>query len=82
MPGLVPTSPANDGYRPGAPASMLLKDLRLSQDAAKQANAATPLGAHATRIYEAFAAAGHAEEDFSAVIRHLRALPADPQSKP
>ncbi|MBL28907.1 MAG: 3-hydroxyisobutyrate dehydrogenase [Rhodospirillaceae bacterium] len=82
VPGLVPTSPANNDYRPGAPASMLVKDLRLSQAEATRANAATPLGAHATQLYEAFASAGHADEDFSAIVRYLRTLSADGQSNP
>jgi len=74
VPGLVPTSPANNGYKPGAAATMLLKDLRLAQQAAGAADAATPLGTHATEIYESFAADGHGGEDFSAIIRYLRDL--------
>lgn len=72
VPGPVPTSPANGDYRPGAPATMLLKDLRLSQDAASDAHAHTPLGKHATEIYDAFVADGHGGEDFSAIVRYLR----------
>jgi 3-hydroxyisobutyrate dehydrogenase len=53
----------------------MLKDLRLSQEAAKAAGAATPLGAHAESIYDAFEKAGHGGVDFSGIIRHLRALP-------
>lgn len=77
VPGLVPTSPANNDYRPGAPATMLLKDLRLAQDASRMVDAGIPLGAHAISIYEAFTAAGHGGEDFSAIIKHLRGLTAD-----
>ena len=51
MPGPVPTSPANRDYQAGFTAAMMLKDLKLAQDAAKAAGAATPLGADAAKIY-------------------------------
>lgn len=72
VPDMVPTSPANNGYKPGAPAHMMLKDLRLSQKAGEAVGASTPLGKHATEIFEQFAAAGHGDEDFSAIVRYLR----------
>jgi 3-hydroxyisobutyrate dehydrogenase len=72
VPGPVPTSPANNDYKPGFAAALMLKDLRLSQDAAKTAGAATPLGKHAEAIYEAFERAGHGAVDFSGIIDHLR----------
>ncbi len=74
VPGPVPASPANNGYKPGFAAALMLKDLRLSQDAAKAAGAATPLGQHAEQIYAAFEAAGHGGDDFSGVINHVRDL--------
>ena len=58
VPGPVPTSPANNEYKPGFAAALMLKDLRLSQEAAKVAGAVTPLGAHAESIYETFEKAG------------------------
>ena len=72
MPGPVPTSPANRGYKPGFAAAMMLKDLRLAQEAALAAGATTPLGAEAAQIYALFAGAGHADDDFSAVINFVR----------
>lgn len=74
VPGPVPASPANNGYKPGFAAALMLKDLKLSQEAAKAAGAATPLGEHAEQIYEAFNSAGHDGDDFSGIINHLRAL--------
>jgi 3-hydroxyisobutyrate dehydrogenase len=68
----VPTSPANNSYKPGFAAALMLKDLRLSQEAAKAAGAATPLGAHAAEIYTAFEAAGSGGADFSGIINFLR----------
>ncbi|MDO8874623.1 MAG: 3-hydroxyisobutyrate dehydrogenase [Pseudolabrys sp.] len=72
VPGPVPTSPANRDYQPGFTAAMMLKDLRLAQDAAKAAGAKTELGADAARIYSAYADSGEAERDFSGIIRFIR----------
>lgn len=72
VPGPVPTSPANRDYRPGFTAAMMLKDMRLSQQAAQQAGVNTPLGAAAQSIYGLFAAGGGAGSDFSGVIKLLR----------
>ena len=47
VPGPVPASPANNGYKPGFAAALMLKDLRLSQEAANSVGAATPMGATA-----------------------------------
>jgi 3-hydroxyisobutyrate dehydrogenase len=74
VPGPVPASPANNGYKPGFAAALMLKDLTLAQDAAKSAGAATPLGQHAQEIYKTFDAAGHGGVDFSGVIQHIRGL--------
>ena len=74
VPGPVPTSPANTGYKPGFAAALMVKDLTLAQDAAKAAGAATPLGKHAQEIYKAFDAAGHGGVDFSGIIQHVREL--------
>ncbi|NYZ11465.1 3-hydroxyisobutyrate dehydrogenase [Azospirillum sp. RWY-5-1] len=72
VPGPVPASPANNGYKPGFAAALMLKDLRLAQAAAQQVAAATPLGAHAAQIYALFDAAGHGGDDFSGVINFLK----------
>ena len=74
VPGMVPTSPANNDYKPGFAAALMVKDLTLAQDAAKAAGAATPLGKHAQEIYKAFDAAGHGGVDFSGIIQHVREL--------
>jgi 3-hydroxyisobutyrate dehydrogenase len=74
VPGPVPTSPANNDYKPGFASALMLKDLRLSQAASKVAGAATPLGAHAEEIYAAFEKAGHGGVDFSGIIHHLREI--------
>jgi 3-hydroxyisobutyrate dehydrogenase len=72
VPGPVPTSPANNGYKPGFAAALMLKDLKLSQEAAQAAGAATPLGAEAAQLYALFNQSGHAGDDFSGIINFLR----------
>jgi 3-hydroxyisobutyrate dehydrogenase len=72
VPGPVPASPANKGYKPGFAAALMLKDLKLSQEAAQAAGAATPLGAEATQLYALFNQQGHAGDDFSGIINFLR----------
>ena len=72
VPGPVPTSPANRDYQAGFTAAMMLKDLRLAQDAAQASGAATPLGAEAAQLYALFAAQGGAGLDFSGIIKFLR----------
>ncbi len=68
-PGVGPQSPADNGYRPGFAAALMLKDLRLSQQAAEQADADTPMGAAATALYETFVEAeGQGDMDFSAML--------------
>ncbi len=53
-PGVGPTSPADNDYLPGFAAELMLKDLRLSQQAAESSDADTPMGQVATAIYEKF----------------------------
>jgi 3-hydroxyisobutyrate dehydrogenase len=72
VPGPVPASPANKGYKPGFAAALMLKDLKLSQEAAQASGAATPLGAEAMQLYTLFNQQGHAGDDFSGIINFLR----------
>ncbi|WP_409433955.1 3-hydroxyisobutyrate dehydrogenase [Litorimonas sp. RW-G-Af-16] len=71
-PGPVPSAPSNRDYRAGFAAAMMLKDLRLAKAAAEQAEASTPLGQHAEEIYTQMEASGHADLDFSAVMKLLK----------
>ena len=72
VPGPVPASPANRDYQPGFAAALMLKDLRLAQEAATSAGANTALGKHAAEIYGSFEDAGEAGMDFSAIIHAIR----------
>ena len=70
-PGVGPTSPADNDYKPGFAAELMLKDLGLSQQAAEAADAATPLGEHALHFYDDFVKAGGQGKDFSAILPYL-----------
>ncbi|UIJ71207.1 3-hydroxyisobutyrate dehydrogenase [Aurantimonas sp. HBX-1] len=70
-PGVGPKSPADNGYRPGFAAELMLKDLTLSQEAAEAAGAETELGRHARDIYARFVEAGGRGRDFSAILEKL-----------
>ena len=72
VPGPVPAAPSNRDYQAGFTAAMMLKDLKLAQDAARAANTTTPLGAEAAALYGLFCGQGHGDLDFSGVIRFLR----------
>ncbi len=70
-PGIGPKSPADNDYKPGFAAALMLKDLKLSQQAAGDVGAATPLGAHAAKLYEEMVADGAGGMDFSAMLPRL-----------
>jgi len=68
-PGVGPKSPADNGYKPGFAAELMLKDLRLSQQAAEAADADTPMGQMAAAIYARFVEdEGGRGMDFSAIL--------------
>ena len=73
-PGIGPKSPADNDYKPGFAAALMLKDLNLSQEAAASAGAETPLGGHAAELYARFVAEGGADKDFSGVLPWLAAM--------
>jgi len=68
-PGIGPQSPADNDYKPGFAAELMLKDLRLSQQAAEAVDADTPMGARATELYTAFVESEDGKgRDFSALL--------------
>ena len=72
VPGVGPQSPADNGYKPGFAAELMLKDLKLSQQAAESVSAQTPMGARATELYDQFVAGKGKGRDFSAMIEELK----------
>ena len=68
-PGIGPNSPSDNDYRPGFSADLMLKDLRLSQQAAESVDADTPMGLAATELYGGFVEREDgAGRDFSAML--------------
>jgi 3-hydroxyisobutyrate dehydrogenase len=72
VPGPVPAAPSNRAYTGGFATSLMLKDLKLAQNAAQGSGATTPLGAEAAQLYSLFAAKGNGTLDFSGIIKMLR----------
>ncbi len=72
VPGPVPASPANRDYAAGFTVAMMLKDLKLAQEASRGAGANTPLGAEAAALYQLLASHGGATLDFSAIFKFLQ----------
>jgi len=70
----VPASPANNGYKPGFAAALMVKDRRWRRTRPpRRVRDAT--GKHAQEIYKAFDAAGNGGVDFSGIIQHVRGWP-------
>jgi 3-hydroxyisobutyrate dehydrogenase len=72
VPGVGPTSPADNDYQGGFAAGLMLKDLRLAIEAAETADAPVPMGQRARALYEDFVGAGNGSVDFSGIIRTLK----------
>ena len=77
-PGVGPTSPADNGYKPGFASELMLKDLGLSQQAAELVDADTPMGARALELYRAFVEDEDGKgKDFSAMLPRFAARSRD-----
>jgi len=72
VPGPVPASPANNGYKAGFTAALMLKDLKLAKAGAESVKADTAIGTRAAEIYEQFTREFESSADFSAIINHVR----------
>jgi 3-hydroxyisobutyrate dehydrogenase len=72
VPGPVPASPANNNYKAGFASALMLKDLKLAQEAAAAAGATTPMGAAAAQLYALHNAWGEGGADFSGIIHLIR----------
>jgi 3-hydroxyisobutyrate dehydrogenase len=73
VPGPVPTSPANSGYKPGFAAALMLKDLNLARAAASSVHVEAAIGTHAADIYQQFCETGSSGADFSGIVNFVRA---------
>jgi len=72
-PGPVPAAPSNNDYKPGFAVDMMLKDLRLADEASKGADAETSFGALALSVYSKLSEDGYGGLDFSAVMQRVKA---------
>jgi 3-hydroxyisobutyrate dehydrogenase len=72
VPGPVPNAPSNNGYKAGFASALMLKDLKLAQEAAAAAGATTPLGAAAAQLFGLHNAWGEGRTDFSGIIHLIR----------
>ncbi len=80
VPGPVPSSPANHGYKQGFSAKHMLKDLKLAVEAASQTSSSTVLGTAATQMYTLFENSGNGEIDFSGIIKMIRGAQKDSEN--
>jgi 3-hydroxyisobutyrate dehydrogenase len=71
VPGVGPETPADRNYEGGFAAALMLKDLKLAMDAAKEAGAYTPMGGEAEELFQRFVDRGGASKDFSAIIKMI-----------
>jgi 3-hydroxyisobutyrate dehydrogenase len=71
VPGVGPDTPADHDYEGGFAAALMLKDLKLAEEAAQQVGAYTPMGAKAEELYQRFVDRGGGNKDFSGIIRMI-----------
>jgi 3-hydroxyisobutyrate dehydrogenase len=71
VPGVGPETPADHEYEGGFAAALMLKDLKLAEDAAQSVSAFTPMGAEAEKLYQLFVDGGGGHKDFSGIIQMI-----------
>ena len=71
LPGVGPTTPADNDYQGGFAVALMLKDLKLATQAAHSVDASVPMGNAAESLYQALANAGKGGDDFSSIIKML-----------
>ena len=71
VPGVGPQTPADRDYDGGFATALMLKDMKLAMEAAEGADAYTPMGSEAEKLYQRFADLGGGSKDFSAVIQMI-----------
>ena len=71
VPGVGPDTPADHDYEGGFAAALMLKDLKLAAEAARQVGAYTPMGGEAEELYQRFVDRGGGNKDFSGIIKMI-----------
>jgi 3-hydroxyisobutyrate dehydrogenase len=72
IPGVVPNAAVNRDFRPGFTGALMLKDLRLAQDAARSTGTPTAIGALAAQLFALLERAGLSHLDCSAVVKLVK----------
>jgi 3-hydroxyisobutyrate dehydrogenase len=80
VPGVGPDTPADHDYEGGFAAALMLKDLKLADEAAHEVGAYTPMGAKAEELYQSFVDGGGGNKDFSGLIKMIDASPKSAQN--
>ncbi|CAN5198106.1 MAG: 3-hydroxyisobutyrate dehydrogenase [Pseudomonadota bacterium] len=71
VPGVGPESPADRDYEGGFAAALMLKDIKLALDAAKEAGVPVEMGEEAEEVFEEFVERGGGNMDFSGIIKMI-----------
>jgi 3-hydroxyisobutyrate dehydrogenase len=71
VPGVGPETPADNDYEGGFAAALMLKDLKLAEEAAQSVGAYTPMGGEAEELYQRFVDRGGGNKDFSGIIKMI-----------
>jgi 3-hydroxyisobutyrate dehydrogenase len=71
LPGVGPDTPADHDYEGGFAAALMLKDLKLAEEAAQSVGAYTPMGGEAEELYRRFVDRGGGNKDFSGIIKMI-----------
>ena len=71
VPGVGPKTPADNDYEGGFAAALMLKDLKLAEEAAQSVGAYTPMGGEAEELYQRFVDRGGGNKDFSGIIKMI-----------
>jgi 3-hydroxyisobutyrate dehydrogenase len=71
VPGVGPDTPADHDYEGGFAAALMLKDLKLAAEAARQTGSYTPMGGEAEELFQRFVDRGGGNKDFSGIIQMI-----------
>jgi 3-hydroxyisobutyrate dehydrogenase len=71
VPGVGPKTPADNNYDGGFAAALMLKDLKLAMEAAKQVGLELEMGEEAEEEFEKFVGKGGGSKDFSGIIKMI-----------
>lgn len=71
-PGVMAGAPASNDYKPGFMVDLMLKDLGLALEIARQSDFDNPMGQLARELYAQHQEAGNGQRDFSSILQKLQ----------